>query len=224
MLVSHRHRFIYTKTLKTAGTSVESYFERFCMAEGEWSESHTREQYESVSGIVGQRFGIKPEHRWFNHMSAQRIREQLGEAVWQAYFKFCVIRNPFDKVISMFYFDLVGGRIQLDPAATETERFEAWVLNAKLPVDREVYLIDGTLCMDRILRHERLAADLAAVCEHLQLPWTPAALPTFKMGNRPRDARMEVLYTPRARQHIEEVFAFELESFGYRFGEQGSSS
>lgn len=29
MLVSHRYKFIYTKTVKTASTSVESFFERF---------------------------------------------------------------------------------------------------------------------------------------------------------------------------------------------------
>ncbi|KPA10844.1 hypothetical protein MHK_008953, partial [Candidatus Magnetomorum sp. HK-1] len=45
MLVSHRHKFIYTKTFKTAGTSVESYFEPFCMNDGEWSRSHPRDQY-----------------------------------------------------------------------------------------------------------------------------------------------------------------------------------
>ncbi len=35
MLVSHRHQFIYTKTHKTASTSVEAYFERFCFPPGD---------------------------------------------------------------------------------------------------------------------------------------------------------------------------------------------
>ena len=34
MLISHRHRFIYTKTIKTAGTSVEIYFEEACIPPG----------------------------------------------------------------------------------------------------------------------------------------------------------------------------------------------
>ena len=38
MLISHRKQFIYTKTYKTAGTSVEVYFEPYCMQEGEWKE------------------------------------------------------------------------------------------------------------------------------------------------------------------------------------------
>ena len=31
MLISHRKKFIFTKTKKTAGTSVESVFETYCI-------------------------------------------------------------------------------------------------------------------------------------------------------------------------------------------------
>ena len=51
MLVSHRYKFIYTKTRKTAGSSVESYFEPFCMPDGEWTQRHLREEYVSDAGI-----------------------------------------------------------------------------------------------------------------------------------------------------------------------------
>jgi len=54
VLVSHRLRFIYTKTAKTGGTSVESYVDD-CMPEGEWSASHARDAHESPEGIVGRR-------------------------------------------------------------------------------------------------------------------------------------------------------------------------
>ena len=103
MLVSHRYRFIYTKTVKTAGTSVESYFERFCMPDGTWQQSHERSEYESSSGIIGFRGVVIPENtRWWNHMPADLIKRQLGQDVWDSYFKFCVIRNPYEKCISAF--------------------------------------------------------------------------------------------------------------------------
>ena len=51
MLVSHRYKFIYTKTRKTAGSSVESYFEPFCMPHGEWTQRHLGEEYVSDVGI-----------------------------------------------------------------------------------------------------------------------------------------------------------------------------
>ena len=102
MLISHRYRFIYTKTTKTAGTSVESFFEEFCMPDGEWTESHRRDEYVSPAGVVGYR-GNNPEgKKWWNHMPAASIKELVGKAIWDSYFKFCVVRDPFDKCISAF--------------------------------------------------------------------------------------------------------------------------
>lgn len=223
MLVSHRHRFIYTKTLKTAGTSVESYFEPFCMAEGEWRATHGREQAVSPSGIVGQRGQVRPEHLWWNHMPAALIRQQLGEPIWSSYYKFCVIRNPFEKVISMFFFEQRRGAVEVVVPAQAAAVFEHWVLAAKLPVDREMYLIDGVLCMDALVRYEHLASDLEAVCRHLDIPWDHTALPAYKAGIRPAWASASELYTDRARRKVEEVFAYELRSFGYRYDDRPSA-
>src|SRR5689334_12041430 len=107
MLISHRKRFIYTKTVKTAGTSVESYFEPYCMREGEWTFSHAREESVSEAGIVGIRSGEPLEIQgviWWNHMPAKTIRALIGDAVWNDYFKFCIVRNPFDAVVSAYRF------------------------------------------------------------------------------------------------------------------------
>ena len=89
-LVSHRHKFIYTKTAKTGGTSVESYFERFCMPGNEWTLSQAREEHVSEFGIVGFRGAKRPANcTWWNHMPASLIREAVGEEVWETYYKFC---------------------------------------------------------------------------------------------------------------------------------------
>ena len=105
MLISHRKRFIYTKTVKTAGTSVESYFEPYCMREGEWSFTHARPEYVSETGIIGIRSGEPLELQgatWWNHMPARTIRALIGEEIWNDYFKFCVVRNPFDAMVSAY--------------------------------------------------------------------------------------------------------------------------
>jgi hypothetical protein len=36
-------------------------------------------------------------------MSAASIRDLVGEQIWHRYFKFTVIRNPCDKLISRFF-------------------------------------------------------------------------------------------------------------------------
>jgi hypothetical protein len=219
VLVSHRHRFIYSKTAKTAGTSVEAYFEPYCMAEGEWSPSHSRDEYESRHGIIGFRGRKRPAGcRWWSHMDAALIRQQVGEELWSSYLKFCVVRNPYDKCVSHFYFR--GGRTQpADAAAGEPARFEQWLETAGPRMDRGNYLIDGKLCMDVILKYETLHADLERLCARLGIPWRPELLPRLKSGQRPPGATVDALYTPRAREIVRKAFAFELDQFGYTFPE-----
>ena len=218
MLVSHRHRFIYTKTYKTGGTSVESYFEPFCMGDGEWTPLHERAAYESEHGVIGFRGSGRPEGgRWWNHMPAERIRAQVGEGVWTAYFKFCVVRNPYDKVVSAFYFQRARGMFVPGEGEPEPAQFERWLHGAKLPVDRNKYLIDGQPCLDFVASYENLTADLERVCGRLGVPWEPARLPTFKAGIRPPGATVRRLYTDAARERVRQEYALELEMFGYKF-------
>jgi len=218
MLVSHRLRFIYTKTAKTGGTSVESYFERYCMAEGAWNESHAREAHESKEGIIGRRgAGDGTPVRWWNHMPAADIRREIGEATWNAYFKFCVIRNPFEKAVSAFYFRRKQEPTKHDATLPESAQFERW-LEAEGPyTDEAQYLIDGEFALDATIRHERMADDMNTICARLGIAWEPERMPTFKAGIRPKDATAAQLFTPKSRAIIERVCARELALFGYAF-------
>ena len=223
MLVSHRHRFIYTKTTKTGGTSVESYFEPYCMADGEWTQAHARDEYASASGIVGFRGTAPPPGTlWWNHMPAWKIRDQLGMQVWAGYFKFCVVRNPFDKAISNFYFQRSQRLIEVDASTPDAVQFEHWLASGGAKSDRDKYLIDGEICMDYIARYETLAIDMERICARLALPWEPGRLPTFKAGIRPAWAVVEALYSPRAEDIVRKAYAYELDAFGYSFGSPGS--
>jgi hypothetical protein len=225
MLVSHRYNFIYTKTGKTAGTSVESYFERYCMREGEWSFSHFRDEYESEAGIIGCRgFKRTANSKWWNHMPAALIREKIGEATWTNYFKFCVIRNPYDKVLSAFYYfknpemRSEHNRVaELGNLDEDIDAFENWLSTDGPPVDRDKYLIDGQFCLDQVIRYETLAADLEKICARLKIPWEPALLPTLKSGFRPREANSKSLYTKKSKEIVKEAYSYELEHFRYSF-------
>jgi hypothetical protein len=229
MLVSHRCSFIYTKTRKTAGSSVESYFEPFCMPEGEWTQRHFREEYVSAAGIIGFR-GSRTEKRkalWWNHMPARLIRRRIGDDIWNAYFKFCVIRNPFEKAISAFYFE----RCRADAERTgqevlwtahDPELFEDWLERSPVPIDRYTFCIDGRFALDDVIRHESLVPDMQRICTRLSVPWEPERLPAFKAGIRPREATARRLYTSRSRQLVRKAFRFELQYFGYKFPEEES--
>ncbi|MCB1202758.1 MAG: sulfotransferase family 2 domain-containing protein [Verrucomicrobiae bacterium] len=236
MLVSHRKKFIYTKTAKTAGTSVESYFEQYCMPEGEWTPEHNREVHVSDAGIIGFRGANRPkETEWFNHMPAKRIKAQVGDEIWNSYFKFCVVRDPFDKAVSAFYHfyksrESAGVKPEYKSLKqrvlgffkkeakfdTIQEEFEHWLKSGGMVVDRDKYTIDGEFCVDEVIRYENLQGDMEKVCLRIGVDWDPDRLPEFKKGIRDDKVGLSEIYTAKSAKIISDLYAYELDRFGYK--------
>lgn len=216
MLISHRKKFIYTKTVKTAGTSVESYFEKYCMPEGEWKFSHAREMHVSSAGVVGYRGATHEGNEWFNHMSAHSIRSRAGSDVWDQYFKFCIVRNPYDKVISAFYYFSLPTLLNVTDSDV-VEYFRSWISsgNAETVVDRDKYLIDGDVCVDYFIRYECIASGVKHVCNCLNIPYSSIDLPRLKVSDRHRDLKISDYYDRATSEIVEKIFEFELKYFDY---------
>ena len=224
MLCSHSKRFLYFKTKKTAGTSVEIYFEPHCLPPGSWRPEHARVETVSTFGIIGSRMdGRSASDVWFNHMPAALVREYIGAELFASYFKFCVIRNPYEKMVSRFWGD---PRFSEDerrnllnaPFADLTERFRNYILFGakRFADDRDVYCIGREAVMDRFIRYECLQEDLRAVCTHLDVPYEPERLGTYKSGFNTRPEHFSEYYDLASRNRIETEFDWEIEHFGYR--------
>jgi len=137
VVISHRHRFIFVKTAKTAGTSIEVYLSSICGPEDIFTPfafpepghqpRNTRGAFNPLTefGVVwshGLRRGARESRRvlreflWRErlhhmHLPAWQIRHRLGEEVWSSYFTLCVERNPWDKAVSGWrYRNRVYGR------------------------------------------------------------------------------------------------------------------
>lgn len=223
MLVSHRKQFIYTKTRKTAGTSVEVYFEKYCLPEGAWTFSHGRAETISPAGIIGYRGSVRRgEKTWWNHMPAKDIRRLLGEDVWQRYFKFCVVRSPFDKLVSAFHFfhrmrppETVKGGDKAHQKDVLVDQFRIWLRDLDPAFDRDTYLIDGRLALDQVIRYEHLKDDIRAVCERLDLPFDPRDIPVLKAGIRDRSIPVCDYFDEKSLALVETRYRYELSCFGY---------
>lgn len=234
MLVSHRKRFIYTKTVKTAGTSVEAYFEPYCVPEGTWTFSHDCDEYVGETGIVGRRGKNRKGEDWFNHMAAETIKEQVGDRTWNDYFKFCVIRNPFDKLVSAFhYFEDKYERNKkrfprvrrlndhgdkfLDAIKDQSpiERFRIWIAWGGGVGDRNKYIINNEFCLDYFIRFESLQSDIQQVCETLDIPFQPENILRLKSGTRPRDFSLSDYYDAKTIELVTQQYALEIDRFGY---------
>jgi len=121
MIISHKHKFIFLKTRKTAGTSIEISLSRYCGKNDVITPiSPKDEKIRNKSGVYPKNYFFpfvkynvrnylrliikrKRKIRFWNHAPATYVKEQIGEKIWNSYYKFCFERNPWDKTVSLYY-------------------------------------------------------------------------------------------------------------------------
>lgn len=213
MIVSHEHRFIFIKTHKTAGTSLEFALTRFAGEDGIVTPFTIKddERDRRALGFGEARNYRTPQKDFRNHMPAALVRDMLGRDMFRSYFKFAVERNSYDKAVSMYAWMNRNGK-----AGPSFEDF-ACAGRAYEVSDYDRYCIDGVVAMDAILPYEDLQAGLDRVAETLKLPGRiDIADIRRKSGYRTAEP-YQSLYTARAREAVAVQFAREIKLFGFGF-------
>jgi hypothetical protein len=219
VIISHKHRFIFIKTRKTAGTSIELALRphlgpddvasllREDRTEATEGARNFRRSFRDYSLYDWRRFVMDGKRQDFrNHLPASRIRQMVSRETWDSYYKFCVERDPFDKIISAHAWVTARRKMDGRPALTIQEFLEGDISNWS---DWPNYTENNEIIVNKVLRYENLHAELLTVCEHLGLP--TLTLPTAKAGHRTdRRPASEVLGW-EGMERVAEVFDRELE-------------
>ena len=217
MIISHKHKFIFIKTRKTASTSIEIALSQICGRKdvvtpiAEKDEARRAELGSSAQNYYSR--SIKNWFRWrriyYHHISAREVKGLIGDKIWNNYYTFCVERNSFDKTVSRYFWRKQNGRYAslkefLDK---ERDRLSDWPL----------YSDDqGEIMVDRVYQYAQLGElldDLSQRFNHkIQLPDYRA-----KGAVRPAGASHASILNDSHKELIEECFAKEIRTFGYRF-------
>jgi len=227
MIISHKHRFIFIKIEKTAGTSIEIALSRYCGPDDIITpvspEDETLRQ--ELGGRGPQNYiipvGAYSAKDWVslasrmrlpafvNHASAAFIRDHIDHAVWDSYFKFCFERNPWDKIVSYYYWE---NRKRDLPSISEFIRSG----RASRLRGRGLYTIDGEVAVDKIYLFERIADEMTDIARVLGLPEVPV-LPRAKSCYRKDRRHYRELISPQDRDWISKAYACEIDSFSYEW-------
>ena len=151
---------------------------------------------------------------YYNHIPAWKLKKRLAPAVWDSYYKFCVERNPWDRVISQYYWRCRD--LPVDQRPSIDEFIESTHIRSLKRKGSQLYMINGELQADKICRYENLAEDLEDVRQHLGLP-EPLTLPKTKATFRSDRRHYSEVLTPAQRDRIAELFADEIRLMGYEF-------
>jgi hypothetical protein len=225
VIVSHQHRFIFVKTVKTAGTSLEIALSDICGPSdiitpiGPEDESARQRGPQNTAWPL-RRMSAELLYSWvrkrrrprlYNHMPAELIRDAVGHKVWNTYLTFTVERNPWDRAVSLYYWR----RERLHGAPFSS--FLRALPSGKLS-NRHLYCIDNRLAVTRVLRFERLHDDVSDLWRDLGFTGKPF-LTHAKGSHRPLEARdYRSMYSSDEEITIVAVACrWEIDAFGYSF-------
>ena len=175
---------------------------------------------------------VSPDHDW--HAPARALRKLVPG--FADYYKFAIIRNPWDRMVSLFH--MIKAREPQGP-----QEFNEWVTTYDDSAMRRAYLkgdkwfgqnahwqtdivssarkpqVDyinddfGKIIIDRTVDYENLHIGLADVAKQLgiQLPPVPHVRP------RQDKTPYREFYNQKGLDHIEKYFAKDIKAFNYQF-------
>jgi hypothetical protein len=216
MIVSHKYRFIFLRTEKTASSSLTAALQSL-LDENDWHTSLRRPAWAKFSPI---HHGALKRHlpRWFGlhtHATAAQVRDIVGRKIFDSYYKFAVERNPWDRQVSLYaHREWKKGRPadhfdrdmrSLIYRNTEYVRLNNW----------SIYGIGENIVADRVLRYERLNEELDELAATLGIP-ALADLPRLRRYTQDRP-HYSTYYSDTTHDLVARWYAQEIEALGYQF-------
>jgi len=232
MIVSHKHKFIFLKTKKTAGTAIEAAISQLCGSD-DIITPYREASEQDRKGLGPQNYRIEhplkpkrslwrrvmrrperyyhPTVGYYEHMPWSLVRAYVGEDVWNDYYKFAFDRNPWDRQISWYLYKTKSKRRRPSFEQFMSSRRRAYVDN------HEIYMRDGVLAVDFLGRYETLEEDLNAA---LAAAGVEQRIDVPKVNVTPnkdcaRDYRS--YYSEELRELVARWYIPEITLLGYKF-------
>lgn len=205
-MISHEYKCIFTHIPKTGGKSIKTLF--------------GLPEFERDYKICDH------EHKIEYAFGHRNLSEFENEGYFAEYFKFAFVRNPFDKIVSAYFYMENGGCNEVDRQFREKRlaqyagHFTAFVEDLPTFLDsthfrpQAAWLCDSrrNLLADFVGRYEALERDLSTVRDRLGLSFDEA--PRL---NASRHQSYRSYYDDSTRRRVAQAYGEDMELFSYRF-------
>ena len=222
MRYSHEHKFILVNNWKCGCSSMCAMFDEYCTPCGDRPWNHST--FDQKNNFLTEEFGLK--YWQVVHARAKQIKDIFNKKDWEydKYIKISSTRNPWARIVSLYSFLSERNRWPAwNIPDDHMETFDAFVQKCMYrwmggPHRWNTYEMhrddDGKLLVDYVVRLEHLEEDLRTIInDHF---------PTFNIDyntktNTPEHKHYSTYYNNDTKSIIGDVFAYDIEKWGYKF-------
>jgi hypothetical protein len=216
MRISHEYNFLSISIQKTGTKTI-------------------RDTLDQIDNVILS--NVDPKSPYYQHVTAQRLKEEFDDKgwVWDDYFKFTFVRNPWAREVSMYSYkqkmahewkhglakfskkiptDLIQGKncnefIKKHPTLKDA------IMKTHITSQYDfIYDKNGKQLIDFIGKLENLQEDFNTICDKIGIP--KQKLPH---RNKTKHKHYTEYYDDETRSIVAEKYAKDIEYFGYEFGE-----
>lgn len=218
MPISHENKFIFVHITKTGGSSMEKALGLLKKNELYGFEDENGNFYNCKKAIkLNASKQDKEKLLCLQHLKAREIKERYDPEVWNNYFKFAFVRNPWDRLVSDYSYKMQKRK----------DLIRAYGLNKKSSLEDYVYAIKdrdkiilqkdfvtdekGNVIIDFIGRFENMEDDFEKICNKIGFT------SKLKKTNKSSHKDYKYYYDEKLKKIVHELYKDDIELFNYSF-------
>jgi len=211
-MISYDKRCIFIHIPKCGGTSIENII---------WPNHEDRSEESLWMGFVS-KYHNKYQTGGLQHLLAAQVMEEVGIGIFNSFYKFAIVRNPWDRIVSQFaYMQVRPDLMEFLGMSPDTE-FKSYLdlIQTKQHVQwmqQTCFILDQNrkLLVDKVGRMETFQRDCTEILNRLGF-----ADDQFDISHANRSKRKEIgfYYSDlESIQMVADIYADDIEFFGYEF-------
>lgn len=215
-MISHKHQVIFIHIPKCAGSSIEKFF-GISKISHKWDKANRLylKGWDSVHKIHLQ-------HAKASDLLDKRLIEKK---VWDEYFKFAIVRNPWDRAYSDYLWMMKDRKVKgsFEDYVLADGPFKKHLLDGHnkhnradhlTPQYKFIYDQKGELMVDFVGRFETLQTDFEKICERLEI--SDAKLPHEKKSKVKKLHYSEFMNATQ-KNLVADIYAEDIALFNYDY-------
>jgi hypothetical protein len=199
-MISHKHKFIYTRVAKTASSTIMQLIRKYV---------------DDLTSVV--------DDDWMHdvhHVPLWYLKKNIPEKEFNLYFKFGFVRNPWDRLVSAYHYSVKWYAINDAQNAQKLnlkifDNFSTWLRQMHTEINKYGSQWSYVRGCDFIGKTENLQQDFNTVCDKIGIPQQKLS---HKNKSKHKKHYTEY-YDDETRSIVAEKYAKDIEYFGYKFGE-----